>query len=253
MTVLDAMTAADVKAALRRRHPAIVELGAGPWTTLEEWMGIDLLAIAAWSKPPPARCNHARIGYEVKVSRSDYRRELLKPHKRVLQVGFCHEFYFAVPEGLLHADEIEFEPPDWLAEPEAFSRRNCDAGCYRSAYAARSGEYGHTRSRPGSEEDDEGYGIPRTVNTFERCERCDGKGILSKSRAELEAPTLWVPADVGLVTITPRGVHVAKKAPLRKPEISATRLDHMLGQLVRWVSVRPDPRHRAVAAGAPIE
>ena len=69
------MNSADVKAALRLRHPASRAQMPEPWTVLEEWRGIDLLAISAWQ----SLGNYARIGYEIKVSRSDLRRELLKP------------------------------------------------------------------------------------------------------------------------------------------------------------------------------
>lgn len=105
------MTAAEVKKALYRRHAATTEFGPGPWTCVEEWHQIDFLAFAAWTQPKPARCRHARIGYEVKVSRSDYKRELERPFKRAGAVAFCHEFYFAVPEGLLKTDEIEWIEP----------------------------------------------------------------------------------------------------------------------------------------------
>lgn len=110
------MKAADVKAALRRRHGA--ETDSGEWVVVEEafcgWTsgggGIDLLAVGAWAtakapglpgagrinaerrSPPrvldgdgtveeyvPPRDEDARhpiVAYEVKVSRADLRREL---------------------------------------------------------------------------------------------------------------------------------------------------------------------------------
>jgi len=95
------MTAAEVKDALRTRHPALAEYGGpGPWTCLEEWANIDLACFSAWSSAKPPI-----VGYEVKVSRSDYRRELLKPGKRELAVSACHAFYFATPKGLLTKEE----------------------------------------------------------------------------------------------------------------------------------------------------
>ena len=92
------MTAAQIKDALRRRHPALSpgQTMVGEWTCLAEFHDIALLAFSAWSSR-----QFRRVGYEVKISRRDYRRELLKPYKRVGAVAFCHEFYFAVPVGLL--------------------------------------------------------------------------------------------------------------------------------------------------------
>jgi hypothetical protein len=101
------MTATEVKDALRKRHPATQKMGAltipGPWTCIEEWRGVDLLALCATTA---GRVRNARVGYEVKVSRGDYRSELKNPHKRAEARAFCHEFYFAVPDGLLRVDEL---------------------------------------------------------------------------------------------------------------------------------------------------
>lgn len=202
-------------------------------------MSFDLLAFSAWSQPAPARARYSRIGYEVKVSRADYRRELLRPSKRVLQVAFCHEFYFAVPEGLLAAHEVAWEEPEWARDPDSFRRELCTAErCYREARGRR---YGYTERVETMEEDDEGFGRPPFKYVWVTCETCGGKGHLGKSRVEREAPTLWVPADVGLVTVGPRGCHVAKLSPLRKPELAMS--DMNLADLVRWVSMRPDARH----------
>jgi hypothetical protein len=77
------------------------------------------------------------------------------------------------------------------------------------------------------------------------CPTCGGTGYLRKSRVERCAPTLWVPRDVGLVTVSARGCRVVKKAPVRVPRELHWK---EVAQLVRWVSVRPDPRHRGLAA-----
>jgi hypothetical protein len=111
------VTAAEIKAALRRRHPAeMVGSMVGQWTCIEEWANVDLLALNAWR-------NADVIGYEVKVSRSDYRQELLAPQKRADAVAMCTEFYFAVPKGLLRPDELAFDEPDW--QPEDWQRMRC--------------------------------------------------------------------------------------------------------------------------------
>ncbi len=102
------MDAAEVREKLRKRHPAIQAMGArqipGPWTCIEEWANVDLLAFCATRSG--GRVPYARVGYEVKVSRADYRSELRDPSKRAYAVSACHEFYFAVPKDLLTSDEI---------------------------------------------------------------------------------------------------------------------------------------------------
>lgn len=114
------MTAAEVKAALYRRHPATQDMGfrqvPGQWTCIEEWRGIDLMAWRAWG-------GGYRVGYEVKVSRGDFRTELLNPAKRKDAVSLCNRFYFAVPEGLLKPAEIAYVEPEW--RPEDFERVAC--------------------------------------------------------------------------------------------------------------------------------
>jgi hypothetical protein len=105
------VNAAEVKQALRRRHPATGAMGTrivpGPWTCIEECLGCDLLAIAAQRDPPPKTgVRFPRVGYEVKVSRGDYRQELRNPHKRAAAVLQTNVFYFAVPAGLLKREEL---------------------------------------------------------------------------------------------------------------------------------------------------
>ena len=61
----------------------------------------DAIAINTWQ----TRGCH-RVGFEVKVSRSDYKHELEQPEKRKWLEDFCHQFYFVVPIGLVKADEV---------------------------------------------------------------------------------------------------------------------------------------------------
>lgn len=178
------LTAGQVKEALRRRHPALWPGSTevpGAWTCLEEFMDIDLLAFGVWA-------GARRVGYEVKISRSDYRRELRKPAKRWRAMLFCHQFYFAVPRDLLTDDEIEWQ------EPTSFD-------------------------------------------------------ALDQEQLA-DAPTLWVPRDVGLVIVEPWGdstrCRVVKDSPHMQPSYALH--DRQLGELVRWASARPDPRHRWMAA-----
>lgn len=271
------MTATDVKDALRRRHPSDDNRGGlvGQWTCIEEWRNIDLLALNAWQKGDV-------IGYEVKVSRSDMRQELLRPAKRVIGVDCTTEFYFAVPAGLLTAAEIAYEEPEW--ELDDFERTMCPGvaefgglahgharhqrwggECHRQygrVGESRYGRYGaHVVRVPvpevvvlpdwfGHAEQTDAERAARYLSrchespAYAECWNCGGKGYLAKSRVELEAPTLWVPSDVGLVTVSARGCTVVKKSPRRtSPEpIAAGR--RSINDLVRWVSHRPDARHR---------
>jgi hypothetical protein len=48
------------------------------------------------------------------------------------------------------------------------------------------------------------------------CTVCRGYGRVGQSRVEREAPTLWVPSDVGLVEVSRQGVVEVKRAPTRK-------------------------------------
>lgn len=140
------MTAAEVKAALRRRHRSPQD---GAWACVEEaccgWNsrgtgGIDLLAIGAWKTAKvkgAIRCGDRAAGtsfpvvaYEVKVDRSDFRRELegrpaqprkgrrharaatgAWPEKAQYALDRSNYFFFAVPRGLLSDEEIEMTNP----------------------------------------------------------------------------------------------------------------------------------------------
>ena len=178
------MTAAEVKAALRSRHPATQINGLittpGPWTTIEEYRGIDLLAFSAHSTPGRGAqrgVSYPRVGYEVKVSRADLRQELLHPEKRSLALDFCHEFYFAVPRGLLSKEELAWQEPAHFADYETFQRATCPGPCHLSwrGKRPRSSYYN------------------RETGEYETCPTCGGRGYLDKSRAEAEAPTCWLP------------------------------------------------------------
>jgi len=46
------------------------------------------------------------VGYEIKVSRSDFMAELRNPAKTARSAAFCSSFYFACPTGLVQAKEV---------------------------------------------------------------------------------------------------------------------------------------------------
>lgn len=233
------MTAAEVKDALRRRHPAVDPPMLGEWTCIEEFHNIDLLAISAWHSR-----HHRRVGYEVKVSRGDYRRELLNPSKRAGAVAWCHEFYFAVPHGLLTPYEISFVEPE-LTRAD-YERDNCPERCRRPRRHENShgfkgtGRYLQT-----------GCDVKHRYATYGwvECETCGGQGYLAQSRVERELPQLWVPKDVGLIEVRDGTGRIARKPPRSssyKRDDTERRADALLAEIVRHTSARPDPRHAAL-------
>lgn len=139
------MSAAEVKGAIRRRH------AGAAWVCVEEAFsgyatlggGIDVLAMGAWRSAKVAglrACGRRGavdtrnpiVAYEVKVSRSDFRRELYGyasgvrarssayvppwPGKAQGALERSHYFVFATPRGLLHDDEIQRREP-WKTLP----------------------------------------------------------------------------------------------------------------------------------------
>lgn len=251
------LDARDVKDALRKRHPAyeMMYVGVGRWTCIEEWNNIDLLALDAWAEGRV-------VGYEVKVSRSDMRSELLDPTKRAAAVAMCTQFYFATPAGLLKPEERDFQEPEW--GPEDFQRAPCTNPDCRAGQERRGFRRSYPKARGPRLRGTTNEGVTVQVSSGYDwsgacCVVCRGYGAIAKSRVELEAPMLWIPRDVGLVVVGPGGCSVIREAPRRKiteplvrwpygssrlPAEDASRLQRAaLAQLVRWVSARPDPRH----------
>ena len=231
------MTAKELKLYLTRRYPGGSYGGmAGAWTCIEEWMGIDLLAWSAWA----SKEKFGRIGHEVKVTRTDLRKELLRPGKRARAVAWCHQFYFAVPDGLLTTDELAYEEPewestDWIGEAcPGYLGQRCRSYWRRKTTKVdvpvpTVGYVSEWRGGAGWEQ------VP--------CPTCNGKGAVVASRVEREAPTCWVPRDVGLIVVYASGItKVVKRSP-RRAEVPKL-ADRDLAQLVRWISMRPDPRHQ---------
>lgn len=220
-------------------------------------MGIDLLALDAWA-------DAAVVGYEVKVSRGDMRTELLRPWKRQRAVASTTKFYFAVPKGLLTFDELAYTEPEW---PDgSFDRVECPWPCRKTLRRNRG--WARSLSAPGSSRGMLRVPVPAVLSsryaylneswTFIKCPNCKGKSYVDKSIVEKEAPTLWVPNDVGLIEVDGRGCHEVRRSPKRKMPDLLIELDRKLGideestnrvrrqqinTLVRWASARPDPRH----------
>jgi hypothetical protein len=100
-------TTADVTACLRERYCApefafFEEVGdAGSMSRVHA----DGVAINMW-----ASRGYAITGFEVKVSRSDWLRELKQPEKAEPIIRKCDYFYLVAPEEIYKPDEV---PPSW--------------------------------------------------------------------------------------------------------------------------------------------
>lgn len=101
------MKTPEVMEALRARHSE--DKG---WVCLEEAFNIDFLALACHgqyggrAERRAVGALHPWVGYEVKVSRADFRCEIRKPSKRAWAVAMTHEFYFCAPKGLIKPHEV---------------------------------------------------------------------------------------------------------------------------------------------------
>lgn len=100
------VTSGDVKARLRERY----QLADG-WITMDEVTPpkcsrrFDLIAIMGWQSR-----GHEVMGFEVKVSRSDWLSELKDPAKAEPLVRLCSRWWIAAPPDVVKADEL---PPSW--------------------------------------------------------------------------------------------------------------------------------------------
>jgi hypothetical protein len=95
--------AARILRALGARHerPEWVFLTEAPMLGGNGPVHLDALAINCfWSK------GFVTVGYEVKVSRSDFLGELKRPKKTAASARMCSAFYFAVPNGLVKPEEV---------------------------------------------------------------------------------------------------------------------------------------------------
>jgi len=85
----------------KHERPEWVFLTEAPVLSDNGPVHVDALAINCfWSK------DFVTVGYEVKVSRSDFLGELKKPEKTAASARICSSFYFAVPKGMVKPEEI---------------------------------------------------------------------------------------------------------------------------------------------------
>jgi hypothetical protein len=94
------VTAFEITKALGKRHRNeffITECKNGPTIYGSGLLQFDAVAIyKSWANPQIR-------GYEIKVSRSDF----LQDNKYSLYLPYFHEFYFAVPKGMVQRQEVE--------------------------------------------------------------------------------------------------------------------------------------------------
>lgn len=102
------MNAGRIIAALLDRYSERDPSAGGKWACFAELADrtgganrfCDLFVVGLWAS------NQRAIAIEVKVSRSDFQREIEDPSKRGKWDPLCTEFYFATPTGLVKPDEI---------------------------------------------------------------------------------------------------------------------------------------------------
>jgi hypothetical protein len=121
------LTSKQIVEALRERHPAsewffFAELRLGTGFARDAEQRLDAWAMHAWPSS-----QFRRVAYEVKVSRSDYQRELKNPRKRRPALLMSNEFYFAVPSGLINIAEL---PPE-----AGLIEVNADGSCHTTLAA----------------------------------------------------------------------------------------------------------------------
>ncbi len=93
------MTAETILQALKNRHwkdVFISECKTGP-----TWFNHNLRKLDAWVMPR-SYTNFTTIGYEIKISKSDFKRDC----KWLEYLPYCHQFYFVCPWGLIQPDEV---------------------------------------------------------------------------------------------------------------------------------------------------
>ncbi|GGY87931.1 hypothetical protein [Shewanella fodinae] len=102
------MRTAEIKAALRSRFCApewavFFEVGDGTGTNQRRWA--DAVAMNMW----PSRGLEIH-GFEIKVSRSDWTRELKNPEKSAKVQQYCDRWWIITPKGIVKPEEL---PPTW--------------------------------------------------------------------------------------------------------------------------------------------
>lgn len=96
-------TSKDIVSLLRQKYQRgwlfITELRRSPGWVVDRT--IDVFVMHQWPSE-----GFKRIAYEVKVSKSDFQREIKQPQKRKSFREMCNEFYFIAPVGIIEAEKV---------------------------------------------------------------------------------------------------------------------------------------------------
>jgi hypothetical protein len=100
-------TAAQITALLQHRHaaPEWASFAQLPSNTGGINRYLDFYAINLWHSK-----RYLKVAYEIKISRSDFHREMNEPRKREFAEKIADEAYFATPLNLINPDEV---PEGW--------------------------------------------------------------------------------------------------------------------------------------------
>jgi len=105
-------TAKDIKEMLRREH-AGKNFSGEKWAFFEEFrlpgFALGVRSLDAWAINVWPSSNFAKVAYEIKVSRSDFLRELKEPIKRREALLMSNSFFFVAPRGLIKPEELPIE------------------------------------------------------------------------------------------------------------------------------------------------
>lgn len=109
LTPPGSVSSATILAGLRKLHPPrewafFEEMRVGTGFGAQAEGRIDAWAMPLW----PSQAN-LRTAYEVKISRSDFAREVAQPRKRRMALHLSNCYYFATPPGLVRPEELPVE------------------------------------------------------------------------------------------------------------------------------------------------
>lgn len=105
----EGIKSSTIKTLLRLRHSEPI----GAWAFFDEFMpGIGMAQFGAgtrldgWAMNVWPSNGYKTIAYEIKVSRSDFLRDIKDPGKRAWALTFTDEFYYVAPRHLISAKEL---------------------------------------------------------------------------------------------------------------------------------------------------
>jgi len=101
-----ALKAKDITALLRKRHSFVDHVFVEELRGGSGWGKDSERRIDAWTMHHHPSKGNKRTAYEVKISRSDFLKDVKDPLKHRPALRFSNEFYFVAPEGMLKAEDL---------------------------------------------------------------------------------------------------------------------------------------------------